>query len=829
MALAWLAGVGWQLQQAELWAQSAYVGTAAVAIAAQGLALTARGAFARFFLIVKLAACVGLGFGIAGWQACTRAAGGLAAGLEGQDLTLTGVVASLPQRGPSGVRFRFQVESATWRGQSVATPALLSMGWYRDAHEDASDASGPRDTLGAGQRWRLPVRLRQPHGSLNPHGFDVELLWFEQGVRALGSVRDGPAEMLEAEAGFPVERLRQRVRDAIERTVSDRRAAGVLAALSVGDQGAIDRDDWDLFRATGIAHLVSISGLHVTMFAWAAGGLIGWAWRTNPRAMLRVPAQHAARWGGVAASAAYTVFSGAGVPSQRTVVMLAVVALLQTMGRRWPWPLVLLAAAVVVTAMDPWAMLQPGFWLSFMAVGLLMASGPPDEGDHSTRDTGGAARPDSPTPNRPSRLIRLTNAVMGSAREGLRSQVIATIGLAPLTIVFFQQISLVGFAANIVAIPLVTLLITPLALLGAFVPELWPIAALLVQALCAYLAWLAQWPVALWVVPAAPLWAQLAGLLAAVLLALPIPWRIKLLALPLSVPLWLPPTPRPTEGAFELLAADIGQGTAVLVRTRSHTLLFDTGPQYLREANAGVRVLVPLLAALGERRLDALVLSHRDSDHVGGATAVLAAVPVAQLRSSLAADHPLLSQASSAGTREVGRCQAGQGWTWDGVRFELLQPPVETYSRNVKPNALSCVLRVAGARGSALITADIERDQEVALVASQARALRVDVLMAPHHGSKTSSSAEFLDAVAPQLAVIQAGYRNRYGHPAQDVLARYTARGISLVDSSHCGAWRWQSDTPPSDGRCERAVNARYWHHRAAPAGESILVAPTTP
>ncbi len=319
-------------------------------------------------------------------------------------------------------------------------PQRIALGWYNGFHEDAA-LSAPQRELRAGQRWRFAVRLRRPHGNLNPHGFDYELQLFEQGIRATGYVRDAPPPQLLSEAaGFPVERLRQRVRDAIYANVADRRAAGVLAALAVGDQSAIEREDWDLFRNTGVAHLMSISGLHVTMFAWLAGLGVGALWRRSPRATLALPVPAAARWGGLVAATAYAFFSGWGVPSQRTVWMLATVTLLQGAGVRWPWLLVLLAAAAVVTALDPWALTQAGFWLSFMAVGLLMASSPATE-------AAPAGSPTSPTGWRgwPARAYT-------HVRADLRTQVIATLGLTPLTLVFFQQVSIVGFLANVVAI-----------------------------------------------------------------------------------------------------------------------------------------------------------------------------------------------------------------------------------------------------------------------------------------------------------------------------------------------------------------------------------------
>ncbi|OYY62290.1 MAG: DNA internalization-related competence protein ComEC/Rec2 [Burkholderiales bacterium 28-67-8] len=790
VGLAWPLGAALQLQERSLQAPGAYVLMGVIGALAIAVALRwPRGWFAAVLGLALLA------FALTGGRASMRQGELLGAALEGRDVRITGVVASLPQRGVSGQRFQFDVEQAMLDDQGVALPPRISVGWYQGFQGEAAPSELQRE-LRAGQRWQFTVRVRRPHGLLNPHGFDLELQSFEQGVGASASVREAlPPLLIERAAAHPVERWRQRVRDAIDAQVSDARAAGVLAALAVGDQSAIDRDDWDLFRRTGIAHLVSISGLHVTMFAWCAGAIVGRLWRRSVRAMLWLPAPTAALWGGVVAAAGYAVLSGWGVPAQRTVWMLATVAALRSAGLRWPWPLVLLAAASVVTLLDPWALQQPGFWLSFAAVGLLMVSSPTAHGRE-------AADPLTP-------VLRLCRVI----GEGLRTQLIATIGLAPLTLVFFQQISLVGFAANLIAIPLVTLVITPLALLGTLVPVLWTVGAWCVAMLVGLLGWLAQAPVAVWSVGVAPWWAQLSALLGAALLVMPLPWRVRLSALPLVLPLLLPPRDLPGPGQFELVAADVGQGTAVIVRTRSHVLLYDSGPRYSPESDAGQRVLLPLLRARGDERIDRLVLSHRDTDHIGGAPALLAQWPVGDLLSSLEPQHPLLLEAQQRAV-SAPRCEAGQRWEWDGVRFEVLHPAPEVYESAPKPNTLSCVLRVQGVGMSALLTGDIERDQEIRLLREHPDALRADVLLAPHHGSKTSSSAAFLDVVHPHVAVFQAGHHNRYGHPADEVLERYRERGIERVDSPHCGAWVWRSDAPAASGRCTRESNHRYWHWR---------------
>jgi competence protein ComEC len=743
-----------------------------------------RGAWAAALACGALALAA---FGTVDLRASSRLADDLAVEIEGQTLVITGVVAGMPRLSLIGTAFEFEVESALHAGQPVRVPRRLSLGWYTGWDGEALMA-GPAQVLVAGERWQLPVRLKRPHGVQNPHGFDLELSLFERGIRATGTVRPD-AQRLPRGGTHVVERLRQAVRDAILLSVTDPTAAGVLAALAVGDQAAIEREDWDVFRTTGVAHLMSISGLHVTMFAWLATAAVAALWRRWPRAMQVWPAPDAARWGGLALAAAYALLAGWGVPAQRTVWMLATVTLLRSLGRRWPWVLVWLAAGTAVTVLDPWALLQPGFWLSFVAVGVLMASQPA-----GTRAPAGGWR------------ARL--------HAGLRTQAVATVSLAPLTLVFFHQVSIVGALANLLAIPWVTLIVTPLALAGMIVPPLWQLGAWAVQALMAGLSHMAAWPWAVWSAAAAPAWAQIAGLAGGVLLVLPLPWRLRSLGIALVLPLLWPVVARVPEGQVEILVADVGQGTAVMLRTREHLMLYDAGPRYSQESDAAGRVLLPLLRARGESTLDLLVLSHSDTDHTGGASALLAALDVKASLSSLEDAHPLRAR-----LRAHRRCEAGQAWNWDGVRFEVLHPLAEDYRQPQKPNAASCVIRVSDAQGPRLLlTGDIETPQELALLARHAPGqLRTPVLLAPHHGSRTSSSEDLLAAVAPQLAVVQAAYRSRFGHPATAVLDRYRGRGIGVLRSDECGAWHWQAGGAAASsrpGRCERELRRRYWHHR---------------
>jgi len=801
--LAWVLGNALQLQQAQLQSWPVYCAVVLLSPVLYALAIT-QSAASGWRVAGVFLALLALGWGVAGLRASVFLTDALNPALEGQDLRITGVVSGLPQRSETGLRFRLQVESAQRGEQTIDVPQVMDVGWYAGAYSislapaSAAPADGfdrssglsrqPGD-LKAGERWQMTLRLKAPHGGRNPHGFDYELWLWEQGVQATGYVRAGAKDAAPVPLGqtwtHPVALARQTVRDQIFATVEQRQAASLIAALLVGDQNAIERTDWDLFRATGVAHLVSISGLHITMFAWGAALWVGWLWRRSGYLCLLWPAPSAALLGGVLLATAYSVFSGWGVPAQRTCLMLATVAVLRLCGARWPWPHVWMLACAAVVAMDPWSLLQPGFWLSFVAVGILFAT---DSGAMYSMDM---------------RAKTIYSKILG----GLREQWVITVALTPLTLLLFGQVSLVGLAANVLAIPWVTLVVTPLAMLGAVLPVLWDGAALAIGWLLIYLQWLATWPWAAINVAIPPLWAGAAGVMGGVLLVAPLPWSLRGLGLPLLLPVLLWQAPVPPPGQFELLVADIGQGNAVLVRTARHALLYDAGPRYSLESDAGNRVLVPLLQAL-HVRLDTVVISHRDMDHVGGAAAVLAMQPQAQLLSSIEAGHPL--QAVHA----AQRCSAGQRWNWDGVEFSFLHPQTTDYDKGARPNALSCVLRISNGARTALLVGDIEKAQEAQLVASGA-ALKADVLLVPHHGSKTSSSAEFLEAVAPRLAVVQAGYRNRFGHPAPSVLERYRERHIVVIDSPHCGAltWRsWQADMPLA-GACERRQGQRYWHH----------------
>lgn len=724
-------------------------------------------------------ACAVFGFCWAALLAHGRLADALPAEWEGRDIALTGIVADLPQALSRGERFTLAVESVETAGARV--PARLLLSWYRgrEAAEAADAEAGAASVplLRPGERWRLVVRLKRPHGSANPHGFDYEAWLLERGVRATGHVRPQGARRLDDFVARPatlIERLRDAVRRDFLAALPDGEYAGVLVALAVGDQRAITPAQWRVFRQTGITHLMSISGLHVTMIAALFAGLAGALWRRSEALALRLPAQRAAVAAGALAALAYALLAGFGVPTQRTLYMLGVVALALWTGRSPGASRTLALALLAVLLPDPWAVLAPGFWLSFIAVAVLF---------HAASAPGGA------------RGWRAALHRWGGAQWAV------TLGTLPVLLLLFQQFSLVSPLANALAIPVVSFLITPLALLFALLPwaPLAGIAHALLAGLMRGIEALAGWP--LWEQAAAPWPVLLAAFAGALWLLLPRGFPARWLGVCplLSALLW--PASRPPDGAAWVDVLDVGHGLAVVVRTARHTLLYDAGPRYGPEADAGERVVVPFLRATGVRALDTLVVSHRDSDHAGGVESVRAALPVARIVSSL-------TPAELPGER----CAAGQAWTWDGVRFALLHPPADDPERPAPParpaNQQSCVLWIGNAAGSVLLTGDIEAAQERQLIAS-GQPLRASVLLAAHHGSRSSSTAPFIAAVAPRAVLFSAGYRNRFGHPHPAVLERIGAAEVWRTDRD--GALR--VDLGPTLAlAAERRRAPRYWH-----------------
>ncbi len=752
-ALALAAGIVLLQQQAELPSMA----WAAVLLLLAILGTRNRG----FVLLLTLAA----GFFWAALLAHARMADWLAPELEGRDVQVLGVVAGLPHAGERSVRFELDTEILAG-GERLPKRLLLS--WY------------PAAELHPGERWLLTVRLRRPHGNVNPGGFDYEAWLLERGIGATGYVRqDGTQRLLGHRRSFTdfIQKAREAVRDRFQATLGATPAAGILAALAVGDQRAISAEEWRLFSRTGVTHLMSISGLHVTLLSGLAAWLVAAGWRRVPALALRLPARKAAALAAICTALGYTLLSGFAVPAQRTFYMVSVVALALWSGRiASPTRTLALALAVVLLA-DPWAPLSAGFWLSFGAVALIFYV------------AGGWTAPGA----RLAQWVRIQWAI--------------TVGLAPAALLLFGQLSVAGPLANALAIPLVSVVVTPLALAAALIPApaLLELAAWLVEWLLQFLEACAMLPGALWQQHLPEAWSVALALGGVAWLLAPrgVPGRACGLALMAPAFVLLPPAP--AHGSAWITTLDVGQGLAVMVRTAQRTLLYDAGPAFGPDADSGGRIVLPAVRAAGVGAIDLMVLTHEDSDHVGGALSVLESMPVHGLASSLPPAHALNTLVGSP-----VRCVAGTRWEWDGVRFEFLHPA--DGPQQVRRNNRSCVLRVAARGASMLLTGDIERQAELAILSN---ALKADVLLVPHHGSRSSSSGEFIAAVAPRGAVVAAGYRNPFGHPSAQVLERYRAAGVATLRTDRDGAVQIILEREKVRIIGERERQPRYW--RRAP------------
>ncbi|MFL9872280.1 DNA internalization-related competence protein ComEC/Rec2 [Paraburkholderia megapolitana] len=812
LALAWLLGVAVAVKAWTIVRRRARVSVDA-----------RRWAHAGWGALIFAAACSG--FGYAAWRAELRLAVALPAAWESRDIEVSGYVVGLPSRDKIASRFLFEVESAS--APIVRFPKTIQLVWV------ARDTPPP--VLEPGSRWRLPVRLKRSHSTANFGVRDGEATLLARNVRATGYVSVPEHALLLAGnasgIGVTINRWRAAIRARIDVVLADAPHRGIVIALAIGAQDAVSTADWASMRNTGTNHLIAISGLHIGLVAGFAAWFAGSLWRRSAFVgrywPLRVPAQKIAALGGALFAVFHAALAGFNVPAQRALWMLAIAALAFVGGRRLASSVVFAWALGLVLLTDPWAVLSPGFWLSFCAVAaILFAVSGPRRRVRLPHD------PDA-APVHPLRRAwqRCSNAFARYVHDSTHIQLAVTIALAPLTLYWFSQIPLIGPVANAFAIPWMSLLVTPVVLAGAVLPmplDAWAfqVADGLLRIQSVVLHWLATPTWAVWHLPRPGPWALVCATAGVAWCLAPRGWPLRWAGPIAWLPLLLPPPSGPPHGAFRLTALDIGQGNSVLVETAHHALLFDAGPGP-ESTHAGERVVVPFLQAQGVTALDALMVSHEDSDHAGGAPAVLDGVEVRQLLASLPQRHALWAQARKVGAERV-QCAAGQRWQWDGVDFTILWPDERRLRAN--PNDQCCVLRIrtAGRTGhaghgyaanptpalTALLAADIEAPIERTLLARDPDALRAQVLLVPHHGSRTSSTEPFLDTIDPLIAIFQVGYRNRFRHPHPGVFARYEARHIELTRSDTDGAVRIEASGTTLSLERYRDTHRRYWMDR---------------
>ena len=697
------------------------------------------------------------GFCYAGLRAHWRMAGKLDAALENRVILTEGYVTGLPHASAYGMNFDFV--STRVLSDNARLPHRLSVQWY-----------GEHPEIVPGSRWQLALKLKRPHGQQNPGGYDMEGWLWQHAIGGTASVKVGsPLTGVAWQAG--IDRLRARVAARIRQVLAGSDYAGVIVATAIGDRNGISKEQWARYAASGTSHLLVISGLHITMLAGLASALTGlmvrqirpWARRASvPRMRL---------YAALTTAIAYSVLAGLGVPTQRAVIMLASAMFCLLRARPMARSLIWAIALCAVLLWDPFAIGAAGFWLSFLAVGSLLWLG--------------------------SNRI----APLRGWRFWGRTELAATLGTLPIIVCVFGSLPLVSPLANAVAIPLVSLLVTPLTLIGLAEPSGYALhAAERVFAITDWLITLAvDWCPAPLLTPP-PLWAALPGLTGVLVLLLPRGMPGKALGLFMLLPLCVVKPSRVAEGQFNAMVIDVGQGLAVLVQTRQHSLLFDTG-----QPGQADRAVLPALRSLGIKRLDTLVVSHKDSDHAGSAEALLRNITIDMLRSSLPAGHMARTLA-----RRHTPCMAGQSWDWDGVNFTLLWP--DDPAGLADENARSCVLQIsAGGAGQTrlLLTADVGKEQEAQMLQHNWLAQQ-HVVIAGHHGSNTSSSTDFVQATAPQWVVYSAGYLNRFNHPRPEIVARYAAAGAATLRTDHDGAVLIQSGAPVQI-QSWRALHAHYW------------------
>ena len=758
------------------------------------------------------------GFVWAASFAAIRLSDELPADWQQKNITVVGVIASLPEVTERGERFRFDVEKILSEDdtKTLKVPRHISLNFYRDSQSPRPENAPSQfnffhpSQFHAGERWQFTVRLKRPHSTYNPHGFDFEAWALAENIRATGSIhsKSGYKKLTNFvyKPSYMVETLREKMGNRISKTLANKPYAGVIRALVVGDDSQISQANWNIFLRTGVNHLMSISGLHITMLAGLAFAVCAFVWRRVPSLVMRLPTRKAATIFGLLIAVLYALLAGMSVPTQRTLYMLLAFALALLWGKNLAISRALAIAVLVVILLDPWAVIAPGFWLSFGAVALIAYV------------SVGRLRP------------------LSAFKTALYTQWAITLGLLPLLILMFGQASIVSPLANAFAIPVISLAVVPLAIFGSVLPFDFILQDFILQSahlifeMCMQgLSYLSNLPT--WQQAAPPVWAMLLALLGVIWLLLPRGFPQRWLGLILLLPLFFVQVETPNMGEMRATVLDVGQGLAVVVQTKNHTLLYDAGPKFSAQSDAGSRIVVPFLRGQGVKKLDGFMLSHDDADHTGGAAAVLSQLPVNWLMSSF-------DTAEINTQKKSIQCFSGQSWQWDKVKFEVLYPSLESDENiEIKDNNRSCVIKVSSQFGSILLAGDIEKEAENALLDNDIESdaleanthaasgdanfsrintsLKSDVLIAPHHGSKTSSTSKFVQSVGAKHVIFTVGYLNRFKHPKPMIEKRFEESGALTYRSDYHGALSIQFNRKKNIAvEALRQSQPRYWHDK---------------
>jgi competence protein ComEC len=659
--------------------------------------------------------------------------------LENKPIIITGYIASLPKITDQEQQFIFTMQSFNQQSQSTK----LRLSWFKQN----------LSPVHVGDRWQLQVRLKRPHAEVNPGTFSYEEWLFVQQIRATGYVINSPQNRLLQSNWYyhTLDRIREYLQLKIQHALAGQDTAGLIIALIVGSQNAITAQQWQVMQATGTNHLMAIAGVHIGFVSGFIYLVINFIWRRSKRLPLILPAPQAAAIAALLAAFFYSALAGFALPTQRALVMLTVFMLGVLLRRQLALFNAFIIAVWLVLLWNPLAILTISFWLSFGTVFAILYG------------ISGRLHP------------------TGWWWHWGRVQWVITIALIPFAIWLFQQVSLVSFLANSVAVPAVGFLVLPLCALGVILLLicqplgtwiLW-LAAKITGFIWDFLSMLAHAKLAVWQQALPNMLIFMLAIIGILLFLAPkgLPGRWLGICWLLPLLFYKPASPKEGEMWFTLL--DVGQGLSAVIQTQHHTLVYDTGPK-AGDFDAGQSIVLPYLRYAGITKLDTLVVSHGDNDHIGGAPAILQGLPTSVVLTSV----PQRLQHAQL-------CLAGQHWLWDGVTFTMLYPSIDLLNLD---NNSSCVLKITAGKTSILLTGDIEKSAEDYLVTHAATLLPATILVAPHHGSKTSSSLNFIDLINPQYVLFPIGYLNRYHFPNNSVIKRYQTIHAQLLNTANSGA-----------------------------------------
>jgi competence protein ComEC len=687
--------------------------------------------------------------------------------IEGKTVLIKGHIASIPAVDKYQAGFLFMLNEL----DNKPVKRIVKLSWRY-----------PSAKLKVGDEWGLSVRLKRIHGLMNPGGFDYEAWAFEEGIRAHGYVLKGAQNNLIQHHfyRYPLGRIRQHLKEKIEKNITVSETSPWIVALAVGERQNIARSSWDVLRNTGTNHLMAIAGLHIGFMSGFIFTLVAWLWRQFPRLTLRFPAVHAGAVAALIMALIYSALAGFSIPTQRACIMLAlflIVVLLRRKAISWQaWSI----ALMLVMLMNPFSVLSDSLWLSFGSVALIIYG------------VSGRINP------------------KGLWWKWGRIQWVVAIGLLPLSVWLFQQFSLVSFIANSIAIPWVGFIIVPLTLAGCFcclfsvkvgawflvfadknLSVLWKVLTYL-----SHLSWAA------WYQTVPQHWMIVCACAGIIILLLPRGFPGRWYGIIFILPLVSYRAPAPEVGQAWFTLLDVGQGLSAVVETQHHVLVFDAGPRLSENYDMGSNVVVPFLRTLSIKNVDMLVISHGDNDHIGGADSIMRSFPVRVVKTSV-------PESFKSGVADY--CLRQESWVWDKVIFQFLYPSPDQLGFD---NDSSCVLKVSSGNKSILLTGDIEKSAEKYLVQYEKNNLHADILVAPHHGSKTSADANFISLVNPTYVLFPVGYRNRYHFPNKQVVERYRKLGIAMYGSVEGGAIQFilSPDKALSLPSQYRLLRIRYWN-----------------